>query len=41
MTVGDVAVPFGAFAQVVDALKQANLTNLNIVTEPLNTSGKS
>jgi biopolymer transport protein TolR len=34
----DVAVPFGAFAQVVDALKQANLTNLNIVTEPLNTS---
>jgi biopolymer transport protein TolR len=36
----DVAVPFGAFAQVVDALKQANLTNLNIVTEPLDTSGK-
>ena len=26
---------FGAFARVVDALKQANLTNLNIVTEPL------
>lgn len=36
----DVAVPFGAFAQVVDALKQANLTNLNIVTEPLHTSRK-
>jgi biopolymer transport protein TolR len=26
---------FGAFARVVDALKQANLTNLSIVTEPL------
>jgi biopolymer transport protein ExbD/biopolymer transport protein TolR len=35
----DQAVPFGAFAQVVDALKQANLTNLNIVTEPLSTRG--
>jgi biopolymer transport protein ExbD/biopolymer transport protein TolR len=35
----DQSVPFGAFAQVVDALKQANLTNLNIVTEPLSTSG--
>jgi biopolymer transport protein ExbD/biopolymer transport protein TolR len=33
----DQAVPFGAFAQVVDALKQAQLTNLNIVTEPLET----
>jgi biopolymer transport protein TolR len=33
----DQAVPFGAFAQVVDALKQVNLTNLNIVTEPLET----
>jgi biopolymer transport protein ExbD/biopolymer transport protein TolR len=33
----DQNVPFGAFAQVVDALKQANLTNLNIVTEPLET----
>ncbi len=35
----DQAVPFGAFAKVVDALKQANLKNLNIVTEPLNTPG--
>jgi biopolymer transport protein TolR len=35
----DQAVPFGAFAQVVDALKQANLTNINIVTEPLSTKG--
>jgi biopolymer transport protein TolR len=33
----DQNVPFGAFAQVVDALKQADLTNLNIVTEPLET----
>ena len=35
----DQAVPFGAFAQVIDALKQANLTNINIVTEPLTTRG--
>lgn len=35
----DQAVPFGAFAQVVDALKQANLMNINVVTEPLSTSG--
>ena len=33
----DQKVPFGAFATVVDALKQANLTNLNVVTEPLET----
>ena len=31
----DQNVPFGAFARVVDALKQARLTNLNIVTQPL------
>jgi biopolymer transport protein TolR len=37
----DQNVPFGAFAQVIDALKQANLTNLNIVTEPLETRGGS
>jgi biopolymer transport protein TolR len=37
----DQAVPFGAFAQVIDALKQAKLTNINIVTEPLNTKGKT
>jgi biopolymer transport protein TolR len=35
----DQAVPFGAFAQVVDALKQANISNINIVTEPLSTGG--
>jgi len=37
----DQAVPFGAFAQVIDALKQANITNINIVTEPLSTAGTS
>jgi len=35
----DQNVPFGAFARVVDALKQANLTNVNVVTEPLETRG--
>jgi biopolymer transport protein ExbD/biopolymer transport protein TolR len=35
----DESVPFGAFAQVVDALKQANVTNISIVTEPLSTKG--
>ena len=29
--------PFGTFATVVDALKQAQLTNINVVTEPLET----
>jgi len=33
----DGRVTFEAFAQVVDALKQAGFTNLNIVTEPLET----
>ncbi len=37
----DQAVPFGAFARVMDALKQANLRNINIVTEPLSTRGES
>ena len=37
----DQAVPFGAFAQVMDALKQAKITNVNIVTEPLSTAGSS
>ena len=35
----DENVSFGAFAQVVDALKQANITNISIVTEPLATRG--
>lgn len=37
----DQAVPFGAFAQVIDALKQANLKNISIVTEPLSTGQSS
>ncbi|MGD0696395.1 MAG: biopolymer transporter ExbD [Terriglobia bacterium] len=37
----DRAVPFGAFARVMDELKQANLTNVSIVTEPLSTAGAS
>jgi biopolymer transport protein TolR len=37
----DRAVPFGTFAQVIDALKQARVTNINIVTEPLSTKGTS
>lgn len=35
----DQSVPFGSFAQVIDALKQAHLTNISIVTEPLSTKG--
>jgi biopolymer transport protein ExbD/biopolymer transport protein TolR len=34
----DEAVPFGTFATVMDALKQANVTNVSIVTRPLNTT---
>jgi len=37
----DQSVPFGAFAKVIDALKQAHLTNINIVTEPITTRGAS
>lgn len=35
----DQTIPFGTFATVVDALKQAKITNINIVTEPLSTKG--
>ncbi len=35
----DEKVTFGAFATVVDSLKQANITNISIVTEPLSTKG--
>ena len=34
----DENVPFGAFATVMDAVKQAGITNVSIVTEPLRTS---
>jgi biopolymer transport protein TolR len=37
----DAAVPFGAWARVVDALKQADIKNINVVTEPLNTKPAS
>jgi biopolymer transport protein TolR len=32
----DERVPFGAFASVMDAVKQAGITNISIVTQPLN-----
>ena len=31
----DEQVPFGAFASVMDAVKQAGVTNISIVTQPL------
>ncbi len=33
----DEGVPFGAFASVMDAVKQAGITNISIVTQPLET----
>ena len=33
----DEKVPFGAFASVMDAVKQAGITNISIVTQPLET----
>ena len=37
----DERVPFGAFASVMDAVKQAGITNVSIVTQPLtNAPGK-
>ncbi|HUX44432.1 MAG TPA: biopolymer transporter ExbD [Terracidiphilus sp.] len=37
----DERVPFGAFATVMDAVKQAGITNISIVTQPLNTKGRA
>jgi biopolymer transport protein ExbD/biopolymer transport protein TolR len=34
----DERVPFGAFAAVMDAVKQAGITNVSIVTQPVNES---
>jgi biopolymer transport protein ExbD/biopolymer transport protein TolR len=31
----DEQVPFGAFASVMDAVKQAGITNIDIITQPL------
>jgi biopolymer transport protein TolR len=33
----DEDVPFGAFATVMDAVKQSGITNVSIVTQPLET----
>ncbi len=37
----DQTVPFGAFATVMDAVKQAGITNVSIVTQALDTSNPS
>ena len=36
----DERVPFGAFATVMDAVKQAGISNISIVTQPLDIKGK-
>jgi biopolymer transport protein ExbD/biopolymer transport protein TolR len=36
----DENVPFGAFATVMDSVKQAGITNVSIVTEPMQTTRK-
>ena len=35
----DERVPFGSFANVMDAVKQAGITNISVVTQPLDTKG--
>ena len=35
----DENVPFGAFATVMDSVKQSGITNLSIVTQPLDSNG--
>jgi biopolymer transport protein ExbD/biopolymer transport protein TolR len=35
----DEDVPFGAFATVMDAVKQAGITNVSIVTQPMDQNG--
>ena len=37
----DERVPFGAFASVMDAVKQAGITNISIVTQPLEAKAES
>ncbi len=37
----DETVPFGSFATVVDALRQAGIQNISIVTEPLSSRPKT
>jgi biopolymer transport protein ExbD/biopolymer transport protein TolR len=36
----DERVPFGAFASVMDAVKQAGITNISVVTRPVEGKGK-
>jgi biopolymer transport protein ExbD/biopolymer transport protein TolR len=36
----DEDVPFGAFATVMDAVKQSGITNVSIVTQPLGSHGQ-
>jgi len=31
----DATIPFGSFASVMDAVKQAGITNISIVTQPI------
>jgi biopolymer transport protein ExbD/biopolymer transport protein TolR len=35
----DEDVPFGAFATVMDAVKQAGISNVSIVTQPIDSHG--
>ncbi len=35
----DEAVPFGTIARVFDVLEQANITDINVVTQPISTKG--
>lgn len=37
----DQTVPFGAFASVMDAVKQAGITNVSIVTQPVDTKSSA
>ena len=36
----DEEVPFGAFATVMDAIKQSGISNVSIVTQPIDSHGK-
>jgi biopolymer transport protein TolR len=36
----DESVPFGSFAAVVDAMKQAGIQNISVVTEPIRSRGE-
>jgi biopolymer transport protein ExbD/biopolymer transport protein TolR len=36
----DEDVPFGAFATVMDAIKQSGISNVSIVTQPIDSNGK-